>query len=165
MVSSPVITPMRIPEVVNPPIPGESHRYYGNIHLKQLKLPTNSFNNNALRTTTSFPRYSEDGSIENDLDIHEAAAAGNFTRVKELLAPQGSGETSSAFLLANEPSQSSGLTPLHYAASRGHYDIVKWLIDAGAIVDLEDQTGEVSWLDLLLITKIIHKLKNFFSLL
>ncbi|PKC07429.1 ankyrin, partial [Rhizophagus irregularis] len=32
------------------------------------------------------------------------------------------------------------------AASRGHYDIVKWLIDAGAIVDLEDQTGETALL-------------------
>jgi hypothetical protein len=142
---SPVITSMRIPEVVYPPIPGEQHRYYGNIHLKQLKLPSNSFNHN-IRGTTSYPRYSEDGSIESDLDIHEAAAAGNFTRVKELLAPQGSvsGETTSAFLIANEFSPSSGLTPLHYAASRGHYEIVRWLIDeAGAIVDLEDQTGEV----------------------
>ncbi|GBC07517.1 hypothetical protein RclHR1_07500002 [Rhizophagus clarus] len=142
MVSSPVITPMRIPEVVNPPIPGESHRYYGNIHLKQLKLPNND---NLRGTTTSYPRYYEDGSI-GDLDIHEAASNGNFTRVKELLAPQGSGETSSAFLLANEPSPSSGLTPLHCAASRGHYDIVKWLIDAGAIVDLEDKTGETALL-------------------
>ncbi|CAB4389334.1 unnamed protein product [Rhizophagus irregularis] len=147
MVSSPLLAPMRIPEipeVVIPPIAGEAHRYYGNIHLKQLKLP----NNNNLRgtTTTSYPRYSEDGSIEGDLDIHDAAAAGNFTRVKELLAPQGSGETSSAFLLANDFSPSSGLTPLHYAASRGHYDIVKWLIDAGAIVDLEDQTGETALL-------------------
>lgn len=154
MVSSPLLAPMRIPEipeVVIPPIAGEAHRYYGNIHLKQLKLP----NNNNLRgtTTTSYPRYSEDGSIEGDLDIHDAAAAGNFTRVKELLAPQGSGETSSAFLLANDFSPSSGLTPLHYAASRGHYDIVKWLIDAGAIVDLEDQTGEVRELDLLLLLR------------
>ena len=130
-----------IPEVVNPPIPGEKHRYYGNIHLKQLRLPT-SYNQN-LRVATSYPLYSEDGSIEGDQDIHDAAAAGNFTRVKELLAPRG-GETTSAFLLANEASPSSGLTPLHYAASRGHYEIVRWLIDeAGAIVDLEDQTGEV----------------------
>src|SRR5581483_5501126 len=128
---------MQIPEVVNPPIPGETHRYYGNIHQKQLRLPT-SYNYN-LRIATSYPRYSEDGSIEGDQDIHDAAAAGNFTRVKELLAPRGV-ETTSAFLLANEASQSSGLTPLHYAASRGHLDSGKWLIDdAGAIVDLEEQ--------------------------
>ncbi|CAI2184165.1 13535_t:CDS:2 [Funneliformis geosporum] len=136
---------MRIPEAVNPPIPGESHRYYGNIHLKQLKLPSNSLNHSF--QGTSYPQYSVDGSIEGDIDIHEATAAGNFIRVKELLAPHGSGEATSAFLLANEASPSSGLTPLHYAASRGHLEIVKWLIDeAGAIVDLEDQTGETALL-------------------
>ncbi|CAG8565108.1 14124_t:CDS:2 [Funneliformis caledonium] len=145
MLSSVLPPSMRIPEAVNPPIPGESHRYYGNIHLKQLKLPSNSFNHSF--QGTSYPHYSVDGSIEGDLDIHEATAAGNFIRVKELLAPRGSGETTSAFLLANEASPSSGLTPLHYAASRGHLEIVRWLIDeAGAIVDLEDQTGETALL-------------------
>ncbi|CAG8467409.1 2995_t:CDS:2 [Acaulospora colombiana] len=134
---------MRIPDAVYPPIPGESHRYYGNIHIKQVKLPQN---NQSLRGVSSYPQYSNvEGLVGNDANIHEATAAGNMTRVKELLDPKGSGETTSSFLLANETSSSSGFTPLHYAASRGHLEIVKWLIDAaGAIVDLEDQTGETA---------------------
>lgn len=147
MVKSPVLTSsipsMRIPDAVHPPIPGESHRYYGNIHIKQVKLPSS---NQALRgTSTNSIKYSDaNDSTESGLDIHDATAAGKMERVKALLDPRGSGETTSSFLLANEASSSSGLTPLHYAASRGHYEIVRWLIDAaGAIVDLEDQTGEV----------------------
>ncbi|RHZ63724.1 hypothetical protein Glove_328g26 [Diversispora epigaea] len=149
MVKSPVLTSMpsmRIPDSVNPPIPGESHRYYGNIHIKQVKLPSN---NQSLRgTSTNSTKYSDaNGSTESDLDIHKATSEGNMDRVKALLDPRGSGETTSSFLLANEASSSSGLTPLHYAASRGHLEIVKWLIDAaGAIVDLEDQTGETALL-------------------
>ncbi|CAG8706848.1 21822_t:CDS:2, partial [Gigaspora rosea] len=141
MVSSPPLTPtLHIPDSVHPPIPGESHRYYGNIHKNQVKLPSTA-------QTSHASRLDIDGSVENDLDIHEATAAGNMARVKELLDPRGSGEATSAFLLANEASSSSGLTPLHYAASRGHLEIVKWLIiDAGAIVDLEDQTGETALL-------------------
>ncbi|CAG8443303.1 7218_t:CDS:2 [Diversispora eburnea] len=140
MVKSPVLTSsipsMRIPDSVNPPIPGESHRYYGNIHIKQVKLPSN---NQSLRgTSTNSTKYSDaNGSTEGDLDIHDATAVGKMDRVKALLDPRGSGETTSSFLLANEASSSSGLTPLHYAASRGHLEIVKWLIDAaGAITAL-----------------------------
>ncbi|CAG8761289.1 41849_t:CDS:2 [Gigaspora margarita] len=127
------------PDSVYPPIPGENHRYYGNIHKKQVILHSNV---QAFGDTSSFPQV-----FVNNMDIHEAAATGNIDRVKELLDPQGAGETTSSFLLANEVSSASGLTPLHYAASRGHTDIVKWLvIDAGAIIDLEDQTGETALL-------------------
>jgi Ankyrin repeats (many copies) len=77
----------------------------------------------AFGDTSSFPRV-----FVNDMDIHEAAATGNIYRVKELLDPRGAGETTSSFLLANEVSSASGLTPLHYAASRCHTDIVKWML-------------------------------------
>ncbi|RHZ89079.1 hypothetical protein Glove_19g316 [Diversispora epigaea] len=36
------IPSMRIPDPVNPSIPGESHRYYGNFHIKQVKFPSNN---------------------------------------------------------------------------------------------------------------------------
>src|ERR1043165_5417075 len=99
MVSSPPLAPtLRIPDIpdsVHPPIPGESHRYYGNIHKKQVKLPSNT------NTQTSrASRNDIDGSVENDMTIHEATSAGNMARVKELLDPRGSGETTSSFLLA-----------------------------------------------------------------
>lgn len=51
----------------------------------------------------------------------------------------------SSFALANEPSPSSGLVPLHYAAREGRADVVRWLVEeAGAMVELEDREGEVS---------------------
>ncbi|CAG8567763.1 11687_t:CDS:2, partial [Dentiscutata heterogama] len=141
---------IQIPDSVYPPIPGENHRYYGNIHKKQVILHS-AANVQVLGDTSSFPQFFD---MDMDMDIYEAAATGNIDRVKELLDPHGAGETTSSFLLANEVSPSSGLNPLHYAASRGHTDIVKWLVtEAGAIIDLEDQTASynghvsiVAWL-------------------
>ncbi|CAG8559215.1 189_t:CDS:2 [Ambispora gerdemannii] len=145
MVSSMLPQPaLRIPDAVHPPVPGESHRYYGNIHVKQVKLPS----------TSSTPNYhsqqrqsKEDLSNGADRTIYDATSTGNLARVQELLDPQGVAETSHSFLIANEANQSSGLTPLHYAASRGHLEIVRYLIDtAGAIIDMEDPTGETALL-------------------
>ncbi|CAJ0911146.1 21410_t:CDS:10 [Entrophospora sp. SA101] len=106
--------------------------------LEKFRLPPNSMNIN-----NSTFRQSEFSKDTTDMDIYEATAAGNLDKVKELLAPKDSGGIVTAFHRANIPNLSSGLTPLHYAASRGHLEIVEWLIEyAGAIVDLEDQTGE-----------------------
>ncbi|CAG8470856.1 26294_t:CDS:2 [Dentiscutata erythropus] len=70
-----------------------------------------------------------------------------MARVKELLDTHGSFETTPSFLLANEANLDSGLSPLHYAASRGHLEIVKFLVtEASSIIDLEDQTGETALL-------------------
>ncbi|CAH1765343.1 14942_t:CDS:10 [Entrophospora sp. SA101] len=113
-------------------------RWYGGILLGPVRLPPNSMNIN-----NSTFRQSEFSKDTTDMDIYEATAAGNLDKVKELLAPKDSGGIVTAFHRANIPNLSSGLTPLHYAASRGHLEIVEWLIEyAGAIVDLEDQTGE-----------------------
>ncbi|CAJ0837274.1 5841_t:CDS:2 [Entrophospora sp. SA101] len=121
----------KIPEFVYPPIPGETHKYYGNIHSKQIKLPPNSINNAY--------RYLRDSE---DMNIYEATSLGYLAKVKEILAPKGSGGKVTDFTRANVANLSSGLTPLHYAASRGHLDVVRWLVEsAGAIVDLEDQTA------------------------
>nr|CAG8530239.1 2808_t:CDS:2 [Entrophospora candida] len=126
-----------VPDSVYPPIPGEIHKYYGNIHFKQVKLPPSSINNSTYR-------YSRDSE---NMSIYEATSSGHLARVKEILAPKGSGGKVTDFSRANIANSSSGLTPLHYAASRGHLDVVKWLVEsAGAIVDLEDQTGETALL-------------------
>ncbi|CAG8690912.1 7762_t:CDS:2, partial [Ambispora leptoticha] len=145
MVSSMLPQPeIRIPEAVHPPVPGESHKYYGNIHVKQVKLPSTS-----LTPSYQNQRRQSKENLSNDANqsIYEATAAGHLWRVKELLDPQGVAETSHSFLIANETNQSSGLTPLHYAASKGHLEIVEYLIEtAGAMIDLEDSTGETALL-------------------
>ncbi|CAG8603852.1 7323_t:CDS:2 [Paraglomus occultum] len=136
MVSSPPLYQSLIPDSVHPPIPGESHRFYGNSHIKEVKLPENAHSD----------LTNEHGleSSNQELNIHEAAAAGKLRKVQELFAD---GDNTKSFLLANNAKTTTGLTPLHYAASRGHFDVVKWLVDsAGAIVDLEDITGETALL-------------------
>jgi len=83
--------------------------------------------------------------INQELDIHEASAVGDLHRVQELFEFHSEGRSEDLFLFANDMKTTTGLTPLHYAASKGHYEVVKWLVDtAGAVVDLEDFTGEVS---------------------
>jgi len=135
MVSLPLSSPSPIPDSVHPPIPGESHRFYGNSHFREVKLPENAHyyltnENNNLESSNRVP------------NIHEAAAAGKLRKIQELFED---GDNTKSFLLANDAKTTTNLTPLHYAASRGHFDVVKWLVDfAGAIVDLEDFTGEVS---------------------
>ncbi|CAG8499238.1 3671_t:CDS:2 [Paraglomus occultum] len=149
MLRSPTITQNTlpvptVPVSVHPPVPGENHPYYGNIHNKQVKLPPGTFNQQA--SSSSYRRASNEFvADESESSIHEAAAAGNLHRVRQLLQRQDAGANLSPFMLANEATPSSGLTPLHYAASRGHLPVVKLLVDnAGAIVDLEDQTGETA---------------------
>jgi hypothetical protein len=142
MTTSPISRPhsITIPDAVYPPIPGQRHKYYGNIHFKGVKLPEDAYAN-------STNESNNDSESNQDIDIYEAAATGKLRKLQELLALDANGDTSDtsrSFLLANTAKASTGFTPLHYAASRGHFEVVRWLVDvAGAIVDLEDITGEV----------------------
>ncbi|BGP44970.1 hypothetical protein JCM10450v2_000785 [Rhodotorula kratochvilovae] len=80
--------------------------------------------------------------------IATACANGDLERLQSLMAPrvavdEGEPEPPSPFTLANQTSSHTGLAPLHYAAQKGHADVVKWLIEeAGAMPELEDGEGE-----------------------
>ncbi|CAG7848416.1 SubName: Full=Uncharacterized protein {ECO:0000313/EMBL:CCA71703.1} [Serendipita indica DSM 11827] len=80
-------------------------------------------------------------------EIYAAATAGDLHLLQTLFqtaVSSGSGGTE-AFALANDATTRTGLTPLHGAASRGHLDIVQWLVECtGAIVSIEDKEGETS---------------------
>ncbi|KAG9284174.1 hypothetical protein G9A89_022948 [Geosiphon pyriformis] len=135
----------QIPEAVHPPIPGESHRYYGNIHVKQVRLPSNY--STSANQRTSAPSSEEKKPSDGNMTIHEAAAAGNLERVRELLDPQGVDQTSGSLWKPNEVNVASGFTPLHYASSRGHLAVVEYLVDvAGAFIHPDDPTGETALL-------------------
>ncbi|GAA5821257.1 hypothetical protein JCM3770_007386 [Rhodotorula araucariae] len=79
--------------------------------------------------------------------IAAACANGDLERLQSLMTPriavEGEPEPPSPFTLANQTSSQTGLAPLHYAAQRGHTEVVKWLIEeAGAMPELEDGEGE-----------------------
>ncbi|GAA5862981.1 hypothetical protein JCM1840_002345 [Sporobolomyces johnsonii] len=80
--------------------------------------------------------------------ISTACSAGDLERLEALMLgnPSAGGEDMpSAFALANQTSSHTGLAPIHYAAQRGHLDVVRWLVEeAGAMAELEDGDGETA---------------------
>lgn len=84
--------------------------------------------------------------------ISTACQNGDLERLASLMSKSGGeGDGSNRFTLANQTNPHTGLAPLHYAAQRGHVDVVKWLIEeSGALPELEDGDGEV-WLSLLVL--------------
>ncbi|CAL1701431.1 unnamed protein product [Somion occarium] len=77
--------------------------------------------------------------------LQSAAAAGDLKLLQSLFRNTLQPGDVEPFALANDASTRTGLTALHAAASRGHLDIVKWLIeDCGAIPDIEDKEGETA---------------------
>ncbi|KDQ64736.1 hypothetical protein JAAARDRAFT_236745 [Jaapia argillacea MUCL 33604] len=74
-----------------------------------------------------------------------AASSGNLTLVQNLFHHAKQNERIEAFELANDASARTGLTALHGAASRGHLEVVRWLIeDCGALADGDDKEGETA---------------------
>jgi hypothetical protein len=96
--------------------------------------------------------------------LYSAASSGDLSMLKKLFQYSVQSGDVEAFALANDASTRTGLTALHVAASRGYTDIVRWcerfcipklyiIIDihlivveeCGAMPDLEDKEGEVSY--------------------
>ncbi|KAG0046366.1 hypothetical protein BGZ83_008452 [Gryganskiella cystojenkinii] len=216
MITAVVVSPGAIPDFVHPPVPGESHDFYGDAHLDTIKLPLppviepprsrpglpssyplsgssdplsaqgehsnfSSSNYNPLetgasaavgnesplheqnsgasivaegegragRTTTTITNHS-DGSLSSSSSseetswarLLEATISGNADQVQEILLQAPELKES-----IDNLSSATGMNPLHFAASRGHEDIVRILIDqAGAAVDIQDREGETALL-------------------
>ncbi|KAL0137571.1 ankyrin [Mucor lusitanicus] len=121
---------VNILEFCTPPIPGQPHKYYGNAHNNFIKLPV------------AIPHTTIQKTVSTNNSLHSIATSGNLTLLKSILpflpTPQKA---------VNEPHPSTGLTPLHFAASRGHFNIVKYLVDDySAVVDAKDREGETALL-------------------
>ncbi len=72
-----------------------------------------------------------------DNSLHEAAAAGDLTRVRSLVSE---GAKINAMYKGTKPFE-KGTTPLHRAAWNGHKNIVKFLIANGADANAKDDKG------------------------
>ncbi|KZV69854.1 ankyrin [Peniophora sp. CONT] len=77
--------------------------------------------------------------------LYAGASSGDLEGFQKLVSDVAKASECEPFALVNDATSRTGLTPLHAAASRGHLDIVKWLIEGcGAIPDLEDKEGETA---------------------
>ncbi|KAF9116854.1 hypothetical protein BGX27_009735 [Mortierella sp. AM989] len=182
-----VVSPGSIPEFVHPPVPGESHDFYGDTHLNSIKLPApvdihspsistrshstqfldplaftdvlnNSSNNNisipherceSVRDLASGVNLVEGAEhTESSSDdilwarLVEGCINGQPELVQEILTQSPKLKDS-----IDSISSATGMNPLHFAASRGHEEIVRILIDhAGAGVEVQDREGETALL-------------------
>jgi hypothetical protein len=78
--------------------------------------------------------------------ITEACVSGSLSTLRALFRPDPlPSNYPSAFTLSNTPHPKTGYTPLQYAASRGHLDIARHLVDeCGALVDMVDPSGDTA---------------------
>jgi ankyrin repeat protein len=120
-------------EFIHPPIPSQVHQYYGSVHNSQLLLP--SVTDRASPKLKPKPKPQPKKKHEST-SLYTAASNGNLQQLKELLNERNN---------VNLDQPITGLTLLHFAASRGHLDVTRCLCEEyGALTDVEDREGEVS---------------------
>jgi Ankyrin repeats (3 copies) len=120
-------SPNPTPEYITPPVPSESHLWYGGAHQQGLR---SALTNEHEHMTV---HEHEHGDQTTDMTLFTASMTGNLAVLQELLRTHD----------PNITQPSTGLSALHYASSRGYIQLVDYLLDkAGANVDLEDREGE-----------------------
>ncbi|KAG1121308.1 hypothetical protein G6F42_012552 [Rhizopus arrhizus] len=126
-----------------PAVPGEVHKYYGYSHNKFLKLP----HINPVHTVTNAPapnastKRSPSKSKEHKT-LRSVALSGNLALLRQFLQM-----VPDQLQAVNDPHPATGLTCLHFAASRGHLKIIQCLVEEYAVrVDSTDKEGETALL-------------------
>ncbi|KAI9281028.1 ankyrin repeat-containing domain protein [Sporodiniella umbellata] len=124
-------------EFCTPAVPGETHKYYGLSHNKFIKLPL------AMPTlTTATPVIVRQNRSQEQKTIRSVALAGNLPLFKKFLQI-----VPDPLKAVNDAHPATGWTCLHFAASRGHLNIVQLLIEEFAVrVDSVDKEGETALL-------------------
>ncbi|KAI9483523.1 MAG: ankyrin repeat-containing domain protein [Benjaminiella poitrasii] len=126
-----------------PAVPGEVHKYYGYSHNKYIKLPhIISSTPNANNTSKKKLLNTNSKLTKEKKTLRSVALSGNLSLLKQFLQM-----VSDPMKVVNEPYPSTGLTCLHFAASRGHLNIVQCLVEEYSInVDSTDKEGETALL-------------------
>ncbi|KAI8584460.1 hypothetical protein K450DRAFT_216522 [Umbelopsis ramanniana AG] len=118
-------------DFIHPPIPGQVHQYYGSIHNTQLLLPAITDHTSPKVSPKPKPKPKREST-----SLYTAASNGNLQKLKELLNENNN---------VNQDQPITGLTLLHFAASRGHLEVTRSLCEEyGALTDIEDREGEVN---------------------
>lgn len=90
-------------------------------------------------TTTAASNLNDTLLYNNNVNLHRSVASGQLTLVQRLIADGCD---------PNLPHVTTGLRPIHFAASRGHVDLVKYLVETSQCqVDATDKEGEVTYTD------------------
>ena len=117
----------------SPAVPGESHKYYGYSHNKHIKLP----HINAIPPTTT--QHVKQNKSKEHKTLRSVALSGNLALLRQFLQM-----VPDQLKAVNDPHPATGLTCLHFAASRGHLKIITCLVEEyGVKVDSTDKEGEV----------------------
>ena len=115
--------------MVTPPVPGESHPFYGDLHNQHLLLPS-------IRKPPGLTP--ED--IHRHTNLINAAEHGDLGFLQRILEDA---EKQNAEINIDRLAPANGQSALHLAASRGHVHMVQTLIDqCKATVDILDKEGE-----------------------
>ncbi|KAG0750016.1 hypothetical protein G6F62_000423 [Rhizopus arrhizus] len=116
-----------------PAIPGEAHKYYGYSHNKYIKLPI-------VIPTPPVTNTVKHNKSQEQKTIRAVALSGNLALLRQFLQI-----VPDQLKAVNDPHPATGLTCLHFAASRGHLKIVQCLIEEYAVkVDSVDKEGETA---------------------
>lgn len=72
-------------------------------------------------------------------EFMKAAAKGNLKKLQELLQKQKSEKGG-----IDESNEISGKTALHFAVEKGHFNVVKWLLEQGADINVQDTSHQTA---------------------
>ncbi|KAG0174666.1 hypothetical protein DFQ28_005264 [Apophysomyces sp. BC1034] len=129
-------------EFCTPPVPGETHKYYGYAHNNFIKLPQLATPPPSKPTVPPTKSKGPQKKQPQQKTLHSVASAGNLILLKQILMI-----LPDPLKAVNDPHPSTGLTPMHFAASRGHVDIVRCLVEEYSVfVDVRDKEGETALL-------------------
>ncbi|KAF7727259.1 hypothetical protein EC973_007872 [Apophysomyces ossiformis] len=129
-------------EFCTPPIPGETHKYYGYTHNNFIKLPQAIPSPPSKVAIAQTKNKGQQKKQQQQNTLHSVASAGDLILIKQILIL-----LPDPLKAVNDPHPSTGLTPMHFAASRGHVDIVRCLVEEYDVsVDARDKEGETALL-------------------
>jgi ankyrin repeat protein len=121
-----------------PAVPGEVHKYYGFSHNNFIKLPNIQQQQPEEQETASIKKGHVNSKEHKTL--RSVALSGNLALLRQFLQM-----LPDPLKAIKEPHPATGLTCLHFAASRGHLKIVQCLVEEYAVrVDSTDNEGEVN---------------------